>query len=93
MNTIRQSDYQTFLKEIKGKILEAQYNALKAVNLELIKLNWDIGKSIVEKQEQLGWGKSVVENLSKDLQNEEVLYCLSGKCKTCAIGARNWMES
>ena len=70
MNTIRQSDYQTFLKEIKGKILEAQYNALKAVNLELIKLNWDIGKSIVEKQEQLGWGKSVVENLSKDLQNE-----------------------
>jgi predicted nuclease of restriction endonuclease-like (RecB) superfamily len=70
VNTIRQSDYQTFLKEIKGKILEAQYNALKAVNLELIKLNWDIGKSIVEKQEQLGWGKSVVENLSKDLQNE-----------------------
>ena len=70
MNTIRQSDYQAFLKEIKGKILEAQYKALKAVNLELIKLNWDIGKSIVENQEELGWGKSVVENLSKDLQYE-----------------------
>ena len=49
MNTIRQSDYQAFLKEIKGKILEAQYKALKAVNFELIKLNWDIGKSIIEK--------------------------------------------
>ena len=70
MKDIRQSDYQSFLKEIKEKILEAQYKALKAVNLELINLNWDIGKSIVEKQEQLGWGKSVVENLSKDLQNE-----------------------
>lgn len=70
MNIIRQSDYQSFLKEVKGKILDAQYKALKAVNRELISLNWDIGKSIVEKQEQLGWGKSIVETLSKDLQNE-----------------------
>lgn len=70
MNKIRQSDYQSFLKEIKGKILDAQYKALKAVNRELISLNWDIGKSVVEKQEQLGWGKSIVETLSKDLQNE-----------------------
>ncbi len=70
MNEIRQSDYHAFLGEIKRKILEAQYKALKAVNLELIKLNWDIGKSIVEKQEQLGWGKSVVKNLSRDLQCE-----------------------
>ena len=29
-----------------------------------------IGKSIVEKQEKLGWGKSVVEQLSKDLKKE-----------------------
>ncbi len=57
MNEIRQSDYQSFLKEIKEKILEAQYKVLKAVNRELISLNWDIGKS-------------VVETLSKDLQNE-----------------------
>ena len=35
-----------------------------------IRLNWDIGRSIVEKQEELGWGKSVVETLSKDLQIE-----------------------
>jgi predicted nuclease of restriction endonuclease-like (RecB) superfamily len=70
MNQIRQSDYKSFVKEIKKKIYEAQYKALKAVNLELISLNWDIGKSIIEKQEQLGWGKSVVETLSKDLQKE-----------------------
>ena len=70
MKEIRQADYQSFLREIKGKILDAQYEALKAVNRELISLNWDIGKSIVDKQEKLGWGKSVVETLSKDLQNE-----------------------
>jgi predicted nuclease of restriction endonuclease-like (RecB) superfamily len=70
MNKIRQSDYQAFVKEIKEKIYQAQLKAMQAVNRELLILYSDIGKSIVEKQEQLGWGKSVVENLAKDLQNE-----------------------
>jgi predicted nuclease of restriction endonuclease-like (RecB) superfamily len=70
MKEIRPSDYQSFVKEIKEKIREAQYNALKAVNRELINLNWYIGSSIVQKQVQYGWGKSVVENLSDDLQKE-----------------------
>lgn len=29
--------------------------------------NWNIGKSILQKQEQEGWGKQVIEQLSKDL--------------------------
>jgi len=62
--------YSQFLGDIKNRIRSAQYAALKAVNKEQIQLNWDIGKSIVEKQELLGWGKSVVEQLSKDLQAE-----------------------
>jgi len=70
MNKIQQSDYQDFVKEIKEKISQAQYQAMKAVNRELISLYWDIGKAIVEKQEELGWGRSVVDNLSKDLQYE-----------------------
>jgi predicted nuclease of restriction endonuclease-like (RecB) superfamily len=40
------------------------------VNKELIQLYWDIGKMIVEKQEKLGWGKSVVETLASDLRKE-----------------------
>ena len=32
----------------------------------------DIGKKIVQKQEQFGWGKSVVKNLSEELQKEFV---------------------
>jgi predicted nuclease of restriction endonuclease-like (RecB) superfamily len=31
-------------------------------------LYWDLGQLIVVQQEKLGWGKSVVERLSKDLQ-------------------------
>lgn len=64
------ADYKELVKDIKNRILKAQYEALKAVNKELINLNWDIGKMIVEKQEKHKWGKSVVENLAVDLQKE-----------------------
>jgi predicted nuclease of restriction endonuclease-like (RecB) superfamily len=36
----------------------------------LILLYWDIGRGIVQKQTQLGWGESVVKMLSADLQRE-----------------------
>jgi len=70
MGTIPGLEYQAFVKEIKRKILDAQYMALEAVNRKLINLNRDIGKTIVEKQEEFGWGKSIVETLPKQLQNE-----------------------
>jgi predicted nuclease of restriction endonuclease-like (RecB) superfamily len=67
---ITSKEYKQFFIEIKNKIYQSQYQALKAVNKELINLYNDIGKSIVEKQEKLKWGKSVVESLAKDLQKE-----------------------
>lgn len=70
MNKIDRTAYKSFLEEIKEKVYQSQYQALKAVNKELIKLYWFIGKNITEKQERLGWGRSVVETLAKDLQEE-----------------------
>ena len=70
MSEIAPNNYQSFLKDIKERILSAQYEALRAVNKELIALYVDIGKMIVERQEKEGWGKSVVERLSEDLQKE-----------------------
>ena len=64
------TDYSNFLLEIKERIRKSQYAAAKTVNQEIILLYWDIGRRITEKQQMLGWGKSVVERLSKDLQNE-----------------------
>jgi predicted nuclease of restriction endonuclease-like (RecB) superfamily len=64
------TEYKKFLKVIKERIYKAQYAALKKVNKEHIALCWYIGKKIVEKQQLHNWGKSVVENLSKDLQKE-----------------------
>ena len=63
-------DYAQLLAEVKERIRSAQYAALKAVNTELVGLYWDLGRLIVERQEQAGWGKSVVERLSQDLRRE-----------------------
>ena len=72
MQTIATKEFNNFVNEIKEKILSAQYEALKKVNKELINLYWGIGKNIVDKQKQYGWGKSVVQNLSLELQKEFV---------------------
>jgi predicted nuclease of restriction endonuclease-like (RecB) superfamily len=63
-------DYRHLLMEIKQRIHSAQYEALKAVNREMINLYWDIGQIIVTQQQGASWGKSVVEQLAKDLQAE-----------------------
>jgi predicted nuclease of restriction endonuclease-like (RecB) superfamily len=41
---------------------------MRAVNKELIGLYWDIGQSIVARQQAEGWGKAVVQKLATDLQ-------------------------
>jgi len=42
-------DYATLLAEVKERVRSAQYEALKAVNKELVALYWDIGKLIAER--------------------------------------------
>ena len=70
MKAITTSAYSTFIVEVKAKIREAQIKALQAVNSELLTLYWELGKLISERQKEFGWGKSVVVQLSKDLQAE-----------------------
>ena len=70
VNEIDPTDYQLLLGEIKQRIRSAQYEALKAVNQALLALYWDIGQSIVTRQQGETWGKSVVERLAEDLQTE-----------------------
>ena len=64
------AEYLHFRDEITRRIRSAQYEALKAVNKEMIALYWEIGRRITEQQAALGWGKSVVETLSRDIQKE-----------------------
>jgi len=62
--------YIDFIKQLKQKILIAKNRATLSVNRAMIELYFDIGRDIVAKQESLGWGKSVVEQMAKDLQSE-----------------------
>ena len=68
--TTASAEYLHFRDEITRRIRSAQYEALKAVNKEMIALYWEIGRRITEQQAALGWGKSVVETLSRDIQKE-----------------------
>ena len=62
-------DYPAFLAALKERIIHARTSAARAINRELVLLYWDIGRGIVEKQQVLGWGESVIDRLSSDLQD------------------------
>ena len=64
------SDYKPFLQDILTKIQRSRYEMLMSVGKQTLLLYWDIGKAVSEKIELEGWGKSVVEQLAKDLQTE-----------------------
>lgn len=67
---VNRGEYQSFRDDVLKHIRSAQYEAMRAVNKEMISLYWEIGRQITERQKALGWGKSVVENLSRDIQAE-----------------------
>ncbi len=68
-NTIG-TEYIKFLNEIKSRIVTARIQAIRSVNKELIKLYWDIGRTIVERQKKYKWGNAVVEKLASDLKED-----------------------
>jgi predicted nuclease of restriction endonuclease-like (RecB) superfamily len=63
------NEYATWLKELKSTIQKRQLKAAVAVNNELILLYWELGKEIVQKQENAKWGTGFIDQLSKDLKD------------------------
>ena len=61
-------EYRKFIEDLKTRVVSARISATRAVNRDLILLYWDIGRGIVEKQKTLGWGESVIEQISRDLK-------------------------
>ncbi len=61
-------DYKEWLKELKARILSCQLKAAATVNTELLRLYWDIGRMIVEKQDVSKWGAKLIEQLASDLK-------------------------
>lgn len=64
------SDFAALLSDVKGRIQSAQTRAVLAANAELVRLYWDIGRIIAERQRREGWGTGVIPRLARELHNE-----------------------
>ncbi len=85
------TDYKNLLEDLTTRIRQAQYAAQKAVNREMLEVYWYVGGQILSKQRELGWGKSVVEQLSNDLQHR--FPGLSGLSSRNLWMMRQWVEA
>lgn len=61
--------YSKWLAELKSRVHQAQQRTSLTVNRELILLYWHIGRDILARQEEQGWGTKVIERLAHDLRN------------------------
>jgi hypothetical protein len=59
--------YAALLASIKERIRNAQVRAALAVNQELVSLYWSIGREILARQQEEGWGKNIIPGLAKTL--------------------------
>jgi predicted nuclease of restriction endonuclease-like (RecB) superfamily len=62
--------YTEFLRELKQRIQQARLKAALAVNRELILFYWQLGRDILDRQNQAGWGAKIIDQLAKDLRQE-----------------------
>lgn len=60
--------YANWLGELKNRIHGAQQRVALAVNRELVQLYWQIGRDILQRQAEQGWGAKVIERLAHDLR-------------------------
>jgi len=83
--------YTNWLADLKGRIHAAQQRAALAVNTELLRLYWQIGRDILDRQAEQGWGGKVVERLAHDLR--EVFPDLSGFSRANLMYMRAFAEA
>ncbi len=67
MLEINKNQYNEIFQNIKNEILSSQYQAMQAINKELIYMYWHIGKIILNNSV---WGNKFIDNLSIDLKLE-----------------------
>ncbi len=67
-NAVTGPGYDKLLRDLKARISRAQIKAGLAVNAELVRLFWEIGKGILIQEKEQGWGARVIDKLAKDLK-------------------------
>ena len=63
-------DYVTTLENLKQHVHAARLRVQRKANNELLQLWWQIGRTILERQADQGWGSKVLERLAADLRAE-----------------------
>ena len=69
MSTLPEN-YQHIVSNLKAKIRQARLKAIRLVNNELLEVYWEIGNTILQQQEQAGWGAKIIDQLAADLKME-----------------------
>lgn len=62
--------YNQTLAVLKRRVRDARVQAQRVVNTQLIELYWTIGREILARQDQQGWGGKVISRLAEDLRAE-----------------------
>jgi predicted nuclease of restriction endonuclease-like (RecB) superfamily len=60
--------YRELLEDLKRTVAVARWRAQRTVNTELATLYWQLGDSILRRQEAEGWGTRVIDRLATDLR-------------------------
>lgn len=61
--------YLDFIEAIKKEIQNQRLKVVLNANSSMICLYWNIGKAILQKQEEEGWGAKVIDRMAKDLKD------------------------
>lgn len=64
------SDYEATLTALKKRVHAARFRAQRAANTEMVVLYWEIGQTILERQQDQGWGSKIIDRLAADLRSE-----------------------
>jgi predicted nuclease of restriction endonuclease-like (RecB) superfamily len=62
--------YAEVLADLKQRIGQERLRTVLAANAAMVLLYWDIGRVILQRQEQEGWGAKVIDRLSMDLRKD-----------------------
>lgn len=63
-------EYVQWLKVLKQKVLQAQLKAAAGTNSVLIRLYWDLGREITEREKEFSYGENFISKVAKDLNRE-----------------------
>ena len=64
------NEYESWKNEIVNEIHSRQFRTVLNVNADTLQNYFEIGKKILDAQEEKGWGSHVIDQLSKDLEKE-----------------------